>query len=43
MKVFLYTEGFKAIRKSGLGKAIEHQKKALELAKINYTLDKNNL
>ena len=42
MKVFLYTEGFKAIRKSGLGKAIEHQKKALELAKINYTLDKKD-
>ena len=39
MKVFLYTEGLKAIRKSGLGKAIEHQKKALELANISYTLD----
>ena len=42
MKVFLYTEGFKAIRKSGLGKAIEHQKKALELANIDYTLDKKD-
>ena len=38
MKVFLYTEGLKAIRKSGLGKAIEHQKKALELSNIPYTL-----
>lgn len=40
MKVLLYTEGAKAIRKSGLGKAIEHQKQALELAKVNYTLNK---
>jgi len=41
MKVLLYTEGAKAIRKSGLGKAIEHQKKALELANVNYTLNKH--
>ena len=42
MKVLLYTEGAKAIRKSGLGKAIEHQKKALELAKVDYTLNKHD-
>ena len=42
MKVFLYTEGAKAIRKSGLGKAIEHQKKALELANVPYTLNKHD-
>lgn len=42
MKVFLYTEGVRAIRKSGLGKAIEHQKKALELAHVDYTLNKND-
>ena len=42
MKVFLYTEGAKAIRKSGLGKAIEHQKQALELAKVDYTLNKHD-
>ena len=30
MKVLLYTEGLKTIGKSGLGKAVEHQKKALE-------------
>ena len=42
MKVLLYTEGLKAIGKSGLGHAIEHQKKALSLAKVNYTLDNND-
>lgn len=39
MKVLLYTEGRKTIGKSGLGKAIEHQMKALEYEKIDYTLD----
>lgn len=39
MKVLLYTEGLKTIGKSGLGKAIKHQQKALEYEKINYTLD----
>lgn len=39
MKVLLYTEGLKNIGKSGLGKAIEHQKKALEMEKIEYTLN----
>lgn len=37
MKVLLYTEGVKTIGKSGLGKAIEHQKKALDFAKVDYT------
>ena len=37
MKVLLYTEGEKLISKSGLGKAIQHQKKALEYEKIEYT------
>ena len=37
MKVLLYTENEKAVRKSGLGKAIKHQMKALELAGIPYT------
>ena len=37
MKILLYTEGLKAISKSGLGKAIGHQKKALEDNKIKYT------
>ena len=39
MKVLLYTEGLKKVKKSGLGKAIEHQIKALEDEKIEYTLD----
>lgn len=39
MKVLLYTENKKALGKSGLGKAIEHQIKALENEKIDFTLD----
>ena len=42
MKIFLYTEGEKAIRKSGLGKAINHQKKACDLANISYTTKFND-
>ena len=37
MKILLYTENEKAIRKSGLGKAIRHQMKALELVGVEYT------
>ncbi len=37
MKVLLYTEGYKALSKSGLGKAIKHQVKALEDNHIPYT------
>ncbi len=39
MKVLLYTEGYKTISKSGLGKAIKHQMKALEDNHIEYTTD----
>ena len=39
MKVLLYTENQKLIGKSGLGKAIKHQMKALELMGIDYTTD----
>jgi len=39
MKVLLYTEGLKTVGKSGLGKAIEHQMKALEDENIEYTLN----
>jgi 1,2-diacylglycerol-3-alpha-glucose alpha-1,2-glucosyltransferase len=39
MKVLLYSEGLKTIGKSGLGKAIKHQMKALEKAKVPYTLN----
>lgn len=37
MKILLYTEIEKIVRKSGLGKAIKHQMKALELTGIDYT------
>ena len=37
MKVLLYTEGYKTISKSGLGKAIKHQMRALEDNKVEYT------
>ena len=42
MKILLYTEGLKTIGKSGLGKAIQHQIKALEDANVSYTLDPND-
>ena len=37
MKVLLYTEGIEQIGKSGLGKAIKHQMKALDYAKVGTT------
>ena len=37
MKVCLYTEGEKLFSKSGLGKAIRHQEKALESVGVSYT------
>ncbi len=39
MKILLYAEGLKTIGKSGLGKAIKHQMKALEDENIDYTLN----
>ncbi len=42
MKILLYTENKKLVGKSGLGKAIKHQKKALDLAGVDYTLDEND-
>ena len=39
MKILLYTEGLKAVDKSGLGKAVKHQIRALEENEIAYTLD----
>ena len=39
MKILLYAEGLKTIGKSGLGKAIKHQMKALEDEHIEYTLN----
>jgi 1,2-diacylglycerol-3-alpha-glucose alpha-1,2-glucosyltransferase len=42
MKVLLYSEGMKLIAQSGIGKAISHQSKALELNHIDYTTDSNS-
>ena len=42
MKVLLYTENEKIIGKSGLGKAIKHQIKALEMNNIPYTTNKDD-
>lgn len=42
MKVLLYTEKEKILRKSGLGKAIRHQMKALDLVDIPYTTCKRD-
>lgn len=39
MKILLYTEGEKIFAKSGLGKAIKHQMRALEYEHIDYTTD----
>ncbi|MET3558580.1 1,2-diacylglycerol-3-alpha-glucose alpha-1,2-glucosyltransferase [Streptococcus rupicaprae] len=39
MKILLYLEGEKLISKSGIGRAIKHQEKALTLAGIDYTTD----
>ncbi|WEV45178.1 glycosyltransferase family 4 protein [Streptococcaceae bacterium ESL0687] len=41
MKVLLYLEGEKLLSKSGIGRAIQHQKHALELAGIDYTTNKH--
>lgn len=39
MKVLLYFEGERILAKSGIGRALEHQKKALTSVGIDYTLD----
>ena len=41
VKILLYSEGKNLFSKSGVGKALEHQKKALGLNDIGYTLDPN--
>lgn len=39
MKILLYFEGEKILAKSGIGRALDHQKRALSKAGIEYTLD----
>lgn len=42
MKILLYFEAQKKLKQSGIGRALTHQKKALELANLDYTLDEND-
>jgi len=42
MKILLHTGKFKEVEKSGVGRAIVHQKKALDYMKIPYTTDPND-
>lgn len=42
MKVLLYEQNAKMQKKSGIGRALRHQKKALELNGIETTFDKND-
>lgn len=42
MKVLLHTGKFKEVEKSGVGKAIVHQKKALDLVHVPYTTNVND-
>ena len=39
MKILLYFEGQNVIGKSGIGRALSHQKRALSSIGIDYTLD----
>lgn len=39
MKILLYFEGQNVIGKSGIGRALSHQKRALSSMGIDYTLD----
>ena len=42
MKVLLYFESEKLLAKSGIGRALDHQKRALTEMGIDYTLDPND-
>ncbi|TQR04659.1 glycosyltransferase [Psychrobacillus soli] len=42
MKVLLYSEHLKLVEKSGVGRAISHQKKALEENNLAYTINKRD-
>ena len=43
MKVLIYFEGQQLLSKSGIGRAFDHQKKALESAGVPYRTDENEL
>lgn len=42
MKILIYNEDYEMVKESGIGKAIDHQKKALDLAGVSYTLNQND-
>ncbi len=42
MKVLLYFESEKMLAKSGIGRALDHQKRALTEVGISYTLDEKD-
>ena len=39
MKVLIYSKDYETVKESGVGKAIDHQKKALDLVGFPYSLD----
>ena len=39
MKVLIHSKDYETVKESGVGKAIDHQIKALSLAGCNFTLD----
>lgn len=41
MKILIYSKEFELVKESGVGKAMSHQIKALELAGADFTLDEN--
>lgn len=43
MKIKLYFSNEEALKRSGIGRALVHQKKALDLVNISYTTDKKDL
>ena len=42
MKVLIYSNDYDTVKESGVGKAIDHQKKALDLVGVSYTLDSDD-
>lgn len=43
MKIKLYFSNEEALKRSGIGRALVHQKKALDLVNVDYTTDKKDL
>lgn len=42
MKVLIYFDDYDTVKESGVGKAIDHQIKALKLSDVDFSLDKND-